>query len=90
MYFPENKGGGLILEGDSAELADAGKHGEYSPTVNKQMLLDVIGRENPNMIVFCHTSYGWDLASRIAWALKAAQVSEVVDYVDGYSCCSGM
>lgn len=64
-------------------LADAAKHGEYSPTVHKQMLLDVIGRENPDMIVFCHSSYGWDLAPRVAWALKAAQVSEVVDYVDG-------
>jgi len=64
-------------------LADAAKHGEYSPTVHKQMLLDVIGLENPDMIVFCHSSYGWDLAPRVAWALKAAQVSEVVDYVDG-------
>jgi len=64
-------------------LADAAKHGEYSPTVHKQLLLDVIGRENPDMIVFCHSSYGWDLAPRVAWALKAAQVSEAVDYVDG-------
>jgi electron transfer flavoprotein alpha subunit len=63
-------------------LADAAKHGEYSPTVHKQMLLDIIDRENPDMIVFCHSSYGWDLAPRVAWALKAAQVSEVVDYVD--------
>lgn len=64
-------------------LADAAKHGEYSPTVHKLLLLDVIGRENPDMVVFCHSSYGWDLAPRVAWALKAAQVSEVVDYVDG-------
>ncbi|MBT8360207.1 MAG: electron transfer flavoprotein subunit alpha/FixB family protein, partial [Deltaproteobacteria bacterium] len=64
-------------------LADAAKHGEYSPTVHKLLLLDVIGRENPEMVVFCHSSYGWDLAPRVAWALKAAQVSEVVDYVDG-------
>lgn len=64
-------------------LADAAKHGEYNPTVHKQLLLEVIGRENPDMIVFCHSSYGWDLAPRVALALKAAQVSEVIDYVDG-------
>lgn len=64
-------------------LADASKHGEYNPGVHKQLLLEVIGRENPDMIVFCHSSYGWDLAPRVAWALKAAQVSEVVQYVDG-------
>jgi electron transfer flavoprotein alpha subunit len=64
-------------------LANAEKHGEYSPTVHKQLLLDIIGHENPDMIVFCHSSYGWDLAPRVAWALKAAQISEVVDYVDG-------
>lgn len=63
-------------------LADAGKYGEYNPTIHKQLLLNVIGRENPDMIVFCHSSYGWDLAPRVAWALKASQVSEVVDYVD--------
>jgi electron transfer flavoprotein alpha subunit len=35
------------------------------------------------MVVFSHSSYGWDLAPRIAFALKAAQFSEVVDVVDG-------
>ncbi len=35
------------------------------------------------MVVFSHSSYGWDLAPRIAFALRAAQISEVVDVVDG-------
>lgn len=35
------------------------------------------------MIVFSHSSYGWDLAPRIAYALEAAQVSEVVEVKDG-------
>lgn len=61
-------------------LADSSKHGEYNPTIHKQLLLDVIDREKPDMIVFAHSSYGWDLAPRVAWALGAAQVSEVVDY----------
>lgn len=63
-------------------LADSAKHGEYSPAVHKQLLLDVIAREQPEQVVFLHSSYGWDLAPRVAVALKAAQVSEVIG-VDG-------
>jgi electron transfer flavoprotein alpha subunit len=64
-------------------LADAGKHGEFSPEAHKQLLLEVIKKENPDIVVLSHSSYGWDLAPRLALALKAAQVSEVVDYRDG-------
>ena len=63
-------------------LADAAACGEFNPDVHKQLLLDVATREKPDMIAFSHSSYGWDLAPRVACALKAAQVSEVVD-VDG-------
>jgi electron transfer flavoprotein alpha subunit len=35
------------------------------------------------MIAFSHSSYGWDLAPRVAFALRAAQVSELVDVADG-------
>lgn len=64
-------------------LAEAGQFGEYNPDVHKQLLLEVIAKEQPDMVIFSHSSYGWDLAPRIAVALKAAQVSEVVDCVDG-------
>ncbi len=64
-------------------LADAGRFGEYNPAVHKQLLLDVIAKEQPAQIVFLHSSYGWDLAPRIAVALKAAQVSEVVAVDNG-------
>lgn len=64
-------------------LADAGKHGEFNPAVHKQLILDAVAAEQPDQIVFIHSSYGWDLAPRIALALKAAQASEVVDVVDG-------
>lgn len=64
-------------------IADAAKHREYNPAVHKQLLLDVVGVEKPDMVVFCHSSYGWDLAPRVACALNAGQVSEVVDVVDG-------
>jgi len=64
-------------------LADAGKYGEFNPAVHKQLLLDVISKEQPDMVVFAHSSYGWDLAPRISLALNVAHISEVIDIVDG-------
>ena len=64
-------------------LADVTACGEYNPAVHKQLLLDVITKVKPDMVVFSHSSSGWDLAPRVAFALKAAQISEVVDVVDG-------
>ncbi len=69
--------------GGTLYLADAGKHGEFNPGVHKELLLSVIGKESPDVIVLPHSSYGWDLAPRLALALDAAQVSEVVDVEDG-------
>jgi len=64
-------------------LADAAKCGEYNPEVHKQLLLETIDKVKPDMVIFCHSSYGWDLAPRVAYALKAAQISEVVNFIDG-------
>lgn len=64
-------------------LADAGECGEYNPTVHRDLLLQVVEKENPDSVVFSHSSYGWDLAPRVAFRMKAAQVSEVVDFVEG-------
>ena len=64
-------------------LADAGRYGEFNPAAHKQQLLEAVARENPDLVVFIHSSYGWDLAPRVALALQAAQVSEVVDVSDG-------
>ncbi len=64
-------------------LADVAEAGEYNPSVHKELILDVVAKENPDSIVFCHSSYGWDLAPRLAYALKAAQISEVVGVADG-------
>ena len=52
-------------------LADVGKYGEFNPAVHKQLLLDAIAKEQPDMVVFSHSSYGWDLAPRISLALKS-------------------
>ena len=69
--------------GGKLYLADVADAGEYNPDVHKQLVLDVVTKEQPDMVVFSHSSYGWDLAPRVAFALQAAQVSEVVDVVDG-------
>jgi electron transfer flavoprotein alpha subunit len=69
--------------GGKLYLADAAAAGEYNPDGHKQLILDVVAKEQPEMVVFSHSSYGWDLAPRIAFALQAAQISEVVDVVDG-------
>jgi electron transfer flavoprotein alpha subunit len=94
IAFAQQLGGdaSMFLVGSPSELpqfngtlylADVAKYGEYSPSVHKQLLLDVVAKEQPEQIVFHHSSYGWDLAPRLAVALKAAQVSEVVAVEDG-------
>jgi electron transfer flavoprotein alpha subunit len=64
-------------------LADVAAAGEYNPDGHKALILELVEKESFDMVAFCHSSYGWDLAPRVAFALKAAQVSEVVDVVDG-------
>lgn len=64
-------------------LADAAKTGEFNPSVHKQLILDVVAKEQPQMVVLSHSSYGWDLAPRLAIALNAAQISEVLEIKDG-------
>ncbi len=74
--------GDLPMYDGTLYLADVAKYSDFNPAVHKQLLLNVIAREQPELIVFSHSSYGWDLAPRIAMALNAAQISEVVDVVD--------
>ncbi|NOY14418.1 MAG: electron transfer flavoprotein subunit alpha/FixB family protein [Deltaproteobacteria bacterium] len=64
-------------------LADIAQAGEFNPSVHKQLILDVIAKEQPQLVVLPHSSYGWDLAPRLAIALNAAQVSEVVEVKEG-------
>jgi electron transfer flavoprotein alpha subunit len=82
----------LLLIGSESEapkvnnrvyIADAAKYGEYNPVLHKRIILAAVEREDPDYIVFIHSSYGWDLAPRVAAALKAGQVSEIVGIVDG-------
>lgn len=63
-------------------LGDASTLGEYNPAAHKQIILDAAEKENADAVVFIHSSYGWDLAPRVAAALKAGQITEVVGTAD--------
>ncbi len=82
----------MVLIGKEAEaprvnakvyLADVAQYGEYNPDLHKRIVLEAIKRENPDCIVFLHSSYGWDLAPRVAAALKVGQVSEITGIIEG-------
>jgi len=64
-------------------LADPQKHGELNPDTHRQLILDTIEKEKPDMVVFAHSYYGWDVAPRVAFTLKASPISEVIGYKDG-------
>jgi electron transfer flavoprotein alpha subunit len=81
----------LPAYGGTVYLADAGKCGEYHPDLHKMLVLAAVEREKPDYVVFLHSSYGWDLAPRVAAGLKAGQLSEVIAVVEGgfeLPCCS--
>jgi electron transfer flavoprotein alpha subunit len=72
-------------------LADADVCGEYNPDLHKELILQVVATEKPDVIAFLHSSYGWDLAPRVAAGLKVAQISEVVAIVESgfeVGCCN--
>lgn len=72
-------------------LSDSGKYGEYNPDLHKELILAAVQHEQPDYIIFSHSSYGWDLAPRIAASLRIAQVSEVVALATGgfeVGCCN--
>ena len=78
--------------GGTLYLADVALCGEYNPDLHKLLLLEAIQQENPDYIVFLHSSYGWDLAPRVAASLRISQVSEVVAIQDEsfeVGCCNG-
>jgi len=66
-------------------LADVTTAGEYNPALHKQLVLAAAEKAGADTIVFIHSSYGWDLAPRVAMALDAAQISEVIEAdAEGY------
>lgn len=83
MFIVADSAGSLPKFQGTLYVAEAAKFGEYNPEAHKYLLLDVMTQEQPDMVVFCHSSYGWDLAPRIGVSQKAAQISEVVAVEDG-------
>jgi len=82
----------MVLVGKESELprvtgtvflADVARCGEYNPDVHKRIVLEAVKRADPDCIIFMHSSYGWDLAPRVAAALKAGQISEITGIKPG-------
>jgi len=72
-------------------LADASTAGEYNPDLHREMVLQAVEKSGAEYVVFIHSSYGWDLAPRVAAKLKSAQVSEIMALKDGafeVGCCN--
>ncbi|HWR00554.1 MAG TPA: electron transfer flavoprotein subunit alpha/FixB family protein [Chlorobaculum sp.] len=73
-------------------FADVRDYGEYSPEVHTRLVMRAVDQERPDAVVFLHSSYGWDLAPRVASAMNVAQVSGVAGIDgEGYTvdCCNG-
>ena len=70
--------------------ADGGH--EFDATFHKRLVLAAIERERPDAVALLHSSYGWDIAPRLAAAMQSAQVSGVVGLDNGgyvVECCNG-
>ncbi|MFH0781192.1 MAG: electron transfer flavoprotein subunit alpha/FixB family protein [Pseudomonadota bacterium] len=83
MFVVADGAGDLPKFPGTLYLAEVTRYGEYNPEVHKRLLLEVVAKEQPEMIVLSHSSYGWDLAPRLAVSLAAGQISEVVAVQDG-------
>lgn len=67
----------------SLYLADVATVGDYQPESHAALVVEAARREQAQLVVLPHSAYGWDLAPRVALALDAAQISEVIDWQDG-------
>jgi len=67
----KTRGASKILVVEDAKLA------HYTPDGYGQVFLQLIERENPEVIVFGHTSLGKDLSPKIAAKLQAGLISDV-------------
>ena len=80
----------MVLAGASGDLpafegrlyrADAGH--AFDMTYSKRLVLAAVEREQPDAVVLLHSSFGWELAPRVAFAMQSAQLSGVVGLDDG-------
>ncbi|NDV26014.1 electron transfer flavoprotein subunit alpha/FixB family protein [Desulfovibrio sp. JC010] len=79
----------MFASGDREQLPSAEgrlyffESNSYAPDVHKEAILKVVAEEQPDMVVFLHSSYGWDLAPRVACAMEADCVSGVAGLRNG-------
>lgn len=103
LAFAEALGGEreLLLIGDAGLapriaarvwVAPPAEGGEQDPAWHRAVVVEAARRAGADRVVFSHSSWGWDVAPRVAAALGAAQVSDVVALADGgfeSGCCNG-
>jgi electron transfer flavoprotein alpha subunit len=73
-------------------LSDSARYGEYNPEVHTRLVRAALAAERADYVIFQHSSYGWDLAPRVAAALGIAQISAVLAVTDHgleVGCCGG-
>ena len=73
-------------------VGETTRFGEFDPALHADFVLQAARMSAADRIVFLHSSYGWDLAPRVAARLKAAQISNITGIVDGrfeVACCNG-
>jgi electron transfer flavoprotein alpha subunit len=103
LAFAEALGGEreVLLVGDEAQAprfhgklwaAPPSGRGEFDPARHRALVVEAVRRSGAERVAFVHSSYGWDLAPRVAAALGATQVSDVVAVGEGgfeVGCCNG-
>ncbi len=103
LAFAEAVGGEreMLLVGDESQaprfqgklhLAAPSARGEYDPARHRALVVEAVRRSGADRVALVHSSYGWDLAPRVAAALGATQVSDVVAVAEGgfeVGCCNG-
>ncbi|HSM92975.1 MAG TPA: electron transfer flavoprotein subunit alpha/FixB family protein [Anaeromyxobacteraceae bacterium] len=73
-------------------VAPPSPRGEFDPAWHQAAVLEAARRAEADRIAFVHSSWGWDVAPRVAAGLGAAQVSDVVAIAEGgfeTGCCNG-
>jgi electron transfer flavoprotein alpha subunit len=75
------------------QLAERDPAVGQDPAFERSAVVEAARREKADLVLLLHTSWGWDLAPRVAAALEAAQVSEIVAVGEGgaleVACCNG-
>jgi electron transfer flavoprotein alpha subunit len=103
LAFAEALGGEreMLLVGDESQaprfdgklhVAAPGAGGEFDPGRHRALVVEAVRRSGADRVALVHSSYGWDLAPRVATALGASQISDVVAVSDGgfeVGCCNG-